>query len=1127
MKKLLSLILTITTLCSMAITVFADDTASAVTLSDNTKNYEYILPMEYTKIERCQNCYIAYDKQDKCAIYDLNGKKLSDDYDYIGSFFNKQVAEARKDNQYYIINPYGTVLGKFDKRIINVSEYVFVNLTDSNEDGRPLSYFEGEFGVYTYAGELVKTLPYEKFKPSKNAGFGITFEGERLLFKEGEKWGAVDSSFNTVIEPIYDKIYPFENAENGITIAMTNGKYGLIDRDGNAVSNFVYDAIEPLYENGKIYAYRVMQGESYMAYQGEKYGLLNGQGKMIKQLDELFPNAVYDEYGLIEVSTKNTRADSDEYGALYGLIDYSGNVVIPVQNTNIWGISDGVVAAQKSYDHCGYYDLSGKELTEFKYRMTSLFSEGLAFASSCIDDVWTNEVINKNGEVMFNLSDWSNGFYGGIAEVEPGKFIDTNGKTVIDNPEWKTSSKLNWWSYKDDGRFIVSDGENYGVAKYTGYISPWAKDSVEKAEKINLIQPGENYNYTAFITREEFCGLIFSYIRNVAEILDSPNAVMPFSDTNNAHIGILNLWGIVKGKSETEFAPNDSLTREEAAAILYRMISKIYPGWDATAQYFDFADSGQISDWAMNDIQVICNMGIMQGVGDNRFAPKGLYTTEQAVATLVRVYNNFSKSNDISNAENLSYSQIEDLQESVNNGHFPWRLDYKQVIMNFLSDKGEKAENGELVAFAGDGEKCSGNYKIGNSIYTLELFKPIDKSETGIWIVKSCAKKDVIGGADGETEISVSDLTFADKLNSQMPADKNYMFSPLSVKMALALAANGAEGDTKNEILNTLGVKNLDEFNTLSKDLIKRYSQTDILSLNIANSIWINKDKTTQNFSKNFKNIATEYYNADVKTVDNKNAVGEINSWVKDKTKGKIPQIIDNADNFWAMLINAIYFKGAWENEFSTSLTKPDEFTNADGTKTQTDFMNKTSWISYAETKSAIIIELPYKNRVDKFSDSGEYIGTESFDDLDVSMYLMLADGSINAEQELNSAITDENFKRTYTKLSMPKFKIEYSERLNDTLKNIGIKTAFDTKTARFEKMFDSGNMWFTDTIHKTFISVDEKGTEAAAVTSIGMGGSALPPEPIELKFNKPFYFAIRDNTSGEILFMGRYAFAE
>ena len=765
MKKLLSLILTITILCPMAITAFAE----------KIQNYEYILSMEYTKIERCQNCYIAYDKQDKCAIYDLNGKKLSDGYDYIGSFFNKKVAEARKDNQYYIINSYGTVLGKFDKRIINVSEYVLVNLTDSNEDGRPLSYFEGEFGVYTYTGELVKTLPYEKFKPYKNAGFGITFEGGRMLFTENGKWGAVDSSFNTVIEPIYDKIYPFADAESRITTAIKDGKYGLIDQDGNAVADFVYDSITPLYnDNGKVNSYKVTQG--YSENNNEKFGLLDRYGKTIKQLGEIEPQTLYEDYKLIKVSKKNNRDDREQYEYLYGLIGYDGNIVIPVENTNIWGISEGIVSVQKAYDHCGYYDISGREITDFKYRMVSLFSEGFAFASSCIDDKWTHEVINKNGEIMFNPSDWSNGFYGGIAQIGAGKFIDTNGNIVIDNPEWAADPGLNWWSYKDDGRFIVSDGENCGVAKYTGFISLWAKDSVEKAEKINLIQPGENYNYTAFITREEFCGLIFSYIRNVAEILDSPAAAMPFTDTNNAQIGILNLWGIIKGKSETEFAPNDSLTREEAAVIIYRLISKICPGWDATAQYFDFADSGQISDWATNDIQVICNMGIMQGVGDNRFAPKELYTTEQAVATLVRVYNNFSKSNDISNAENLSYSQIDELQESVNSGHFPWRLDYKQVIMNFLSDKGEKAENGELVEFAGDGEKCSGNYKIGNSIYTLELFKPIDKSKTGIWIVKSCDKKDVIGGADGETEIKVSDLTFADKLNAQMPADKNICF---------------------------------------------------------------------------------------------------------------------------------------------------------------------------------------------------------------------------------------------------------------------------------------------------------------------------------------------------------------
>lgn len=688
MKKPLSIILAITMLCSMAITVFADNTASAVTLSDNTKNYEYVLPMEYTRIERCQNCYIAYDKQDKCAIYDLNGQKLSDDYDYIGSFFNEQVAEARKDNQYYIINPYGTVLGKFDKRIINVSEYVLVNLTDSNEDGRPLSYFEGEFGVYTYTGDLVKVLSYEEFKPPKNWGFWITFAGNRLLFTENGKWGAVDSSFNTVIEPIYDKIYPFTDAESRITIAIKDGKYGLIDQDGNAVADFIYNGIYPLHnDNGKINAYKVTQDS---AQETVRYGLLDKYGKIIKQLDESEPQTLYEDYKLIKVSKKNNRDDREQYEYLYGLIGYDGNIVIPVENTNIWGLSEGIVAVQKSYDHCGYYDISGREITDFKYRMVSQFSEGLAFASSCIGDMWTHEVINKNGEVMFNPSDWSNGFYGGIAQIEAGKFIDTSGKVVIDNPKWKPASEsgLNWWSYKDDGRFIVSDGEYYGVAKYTGYISSWAKETVSEAKRLNIIKTDANYNYTAFISREEFCELVFNYIKNFPGSAFSVAIIKPpFTDTDNEHIEVLNALGIIKGKSETEFAPNDSLTREEAATILCRLINKIYPSWDATAQYFDFADSGQISDWAMNDIQVICNMGIMQGIGDNRFAPKELYTTEQAIATLVRVYNNFSKSNDTSNAENLSYSQIEDLQESVNSGHFPWRLDYKQVIAVFSSNE--------------------------------------------------------------------------------------------------------------------------------------------------------------------------------------------------------------------------------------------------------------------------------------------------------------------------------------------------------------------------------------------------------------------------------------------------------
>lgn len=548
--------------------------------------------------------------------------------------------------------------------------------------------------------------------------------------------------------------------------------------------------------------------------------------------------------------------------------------------------------------------------------------------------------------------------------------------------------------------------------------SKWASEYVKKAQNVGITEKGKYYRYLHSITREEFCELIYNYYNIVRNEEISENIENKFTDTDNIHIAFLNKLGIIEGKSENEFAPNDLLTREESATIIFRLINTVHPDWAVHELWFEFSDNDEISDWAMNDIQRICNMGIMNGTGNGKFAPKSNLTTQQAIVMLVRVYDSFVKNN---------------------------KLDF-------------------------------------------------------------------------------SELSFADKLNAQMPASENYMFSPLSIKTALMLSANGATGETKEEILNALGIESIDDFNEFSKDLLKRYSQTDILSLNVANSIWINKDKTTQSFSENFKSIAGDFYNADVKTVNNKNAVSEINSWVSDKTNGKISEIVGDTGDFWSMIVNAVYFKGRWQNEFKKSATEEEEFTNADGTKAKTDFMNKNAWIKYAETKSVKIVELPYKNREDKFNDEGEYIDSKVYDNLDVSMYLIASDNDINVAQELEATIKDELFKNTYIKLSLPKFKFEYSQNLNDILKNTGIKTALDTKKADFTKMFDSGNMWFTDVLHKTYISVDEEGTEAAAVTSVGMGGSSLPPEPVEIKFNKPFYFVIRDNTSGEILFMGRYA---
>ena len=167
--------------------------------------------------------------------------------------------------------------------------------------------------------------------------------------------------------------------------------------------------------------------------------------------------------------------------------------------------------------------------------------------------------------------------------------------------------------------------------------SDWAVSDVKKAEALNITEKGKNYRYRMSITREEFCELIYNYCANVIGKLEPSDSESSFTDTDNAHIKILNEAGIISGKSKTEFAPDDLLTREEAAVIINRMVNKTIPV-PVTEMYFNFDDEASISDWASNSIQVMCNMGVMNGVGENKFAPQDTYTTEQAIATIVRVY---------------------------------------------------------------------------------------------------------------------------------------------------------------------------------------------------------------------------------------------------------------------------------------------------------------------------------------------------------------------------------------------------------------------------------------------------------------------------------------------------------
>ncbi len=348
-------------------------------------------------------------------------------------------------------------------------------------------------------------------------------------------------------------------------------------------------------------------------------------------------------------------------------------------------------------------------------------------------------------------------------------------------------------------------------------------------------------------------------------------------------------------------------------------------------------------------------------------------------------------------------------------------------------------------------------------------------------------------------------LPFGATLNARISKDQNYMISPLSVKMALSLAANGAAGETQEEILAVLGEENIETLNSKMEAMLEKYEEGDVLRLSIANAVFLNTDSTSAEFAPAYLDTIAAHYHATAEKVNRKNAVEKINGWVSDKTERKITQIISEP-TFTAVLLNAVYFKAAWEDAFSEDATSKETFYSRDGSTAEIDVMHKTDKMSYFETDAGKIVELPYK------TENG-----------DVSMFLVLADENQNPVALLQRAV----FSQKRVQLSMPNFEMEYSVKLNEILKAMGMEKAF-TDEADFRPMLGGVPLQISDVLHKTYIKVDEKETEAAATTAIVTVTSAMMPEtPVEFKADRPFTFIVRDNTNDEILFIGEYAYAE
>ena len=350
------------------------------------------------------------------------------------------------------------------------------------------------------------------------------------------------------------------------------------------------------------------------------------------------------------------------------------------------------------------------------------------------------------------------------------------------------------------------------------------------------------------------------------------------------------------------------------------------------------------------------------------------------------------------------------------------------------------------------------------------------------------------------------------QINSQSP-DKNIIISPSSIAIALAMAGNGTEGKTKEELIEALELNELDSAaidNSYQKLMETLKTADPGVKIAIANSLWANQKVTLK---EQFVNNAKGFYQAQVSSLNfaDFQTKNKINNWVAQNTANKIPEIVDSVSPQDVLyLINAIYFKGIWTNKFDLNTTTDRPFYRDSNSSSPHPMMNQTGKYRYHENDNFQAVRLPYGEQ--------EELG----------MYIFLP-GEDSSLTEFNQLLNGTNWQEWISqmrsrsgKIAIPRFKLEYETDLIQFLSKLGIERVFAPNLADFSAMTDIP-VAINKVKHKTFIEVNEEGTEAAAVTSIGIRITSAIREdpPFKMNVNRPFFFAIRDDITETILFMG------
>ena len=368
-----------------------------------------------------------------------------------------------------------------------------------------------------------------------------------------------------------------------------------------------------------------------------------------------------------------------------------------------------------------------------------------------------------------------------------------------------------------------------------------------------------------------------------------------------------------------------------------------------------------------------------------------------------------------------------------------------------------------------------------------------------------------------EQQLIQADNRFAIKLLKQASADtrdtlSNLFVSPLSVAMALAMTYNGAAGTTEDAMRATLELDSMSfaEVNESYRSLISLLRELDPhVQLQIANSIWYKQGYTVL---QPFLDANHVYYDARVSALDFSSpaAPDTINGWVTEQTHGVIDRIVDAIpDGMRLYLINAIYFKGDWTEQFDPSLTQARPFQLPDGSMVSVPTMThgQEANVRLTYRPYATILDLPY--------------GGAAF-----SMTIVLPRDTSSVDHLVDALTSDQWDGWTATlgpgeaTVYLPKFKVTNDLGLIPSLATLGMGIAFGCEplTADFTRIHVPSELCITEVKHKTYVDVNEEGTEAAAVTSVGEGLTSVPPA---IYVDRPFLFALRENLSGTILFMG------